>query len=74
MRIDKTTPERVMKDLESAIQKEKDNKQLVGIIVSFVLVMVVLASFYVYPEAIKAYAIAVYDAINHVIHVVKAKF
>lgn len=74
MKIDDTTPEKIMKDLESAKQKEKDNKQTVGIIVSIVLVSAILASFLFYPGATKAYAIATYDAINHVIHVVKAKF
>jgi len=74
MRIDDTIPEKIMKDLESARQKEKDDKQVMGIFVSFVLVMIVLALFYYYPEMVKPYAIAVYDFINHVIHSIQAKF
>lgn len=68
MKIDKTTPERIIKDPESARQKESEKRRNMGVTFSFFVGMTVLALFYFYPEMMKTYSIAAYDFINHVAH------
>jgi hypothetical protein len=72
MKIDKATPERIMKDLESARCEENEKRNNRGLLLSFLIGISLAVWWMVEPESLKEFGIAAYYFINNIPNQIQA--